>query len=58
MLDAHTLRRDILQDLLGPWKHGNGPRALILTGTHRLRPAVEAAEQGGPVSFWLHLDDA
>ncbi|MEW2493744.1 ATP-binding protein [Streptomyces nodosus] len=56
--DAHTLRRAVLQDLLGPWKHDNGPCCLILTGTHRLRPAIEAAQRDGAVQLWLSLDNA
>lgn len=56
--DADTLRRAVLQDLLGPWKLGRGPGALIFTGTHRLQSAVAATSRGDNVYLWHQLNDA
>ncbi|MFF1680789.1 hypothetical protein ACFVYG_32720 [Streptomyces sp. NPDC058256] len=55
--DAETLRRAVLQDLVGRWSRTPGPCALILTGTHRLRPALTAASLDTLVYLWHQLDD-
>jgi hypothetical protein len=54
--NADTLRRAVLQELVGRRKDTPGPCPLILTGAHRLPTALAAAALDTLVYIWREMD--